>query len=266
MEVKKKMEPGVEAGPQTRGKRRLKSVVVSSSGADVEMVDIPGGSFQMGCSPGDNDCRSNERPRHMVAIKPFRMSKYPVTFSQWDACVISRGCGLYTPSDAGWGRDNRPVINVSWDDAQLFIDWMNRETGRHYRLPSEAEWEYAARGGATTRYYWGNGIGSNRANCDHCGSRWDNKRTAPVDSFRPNAFGLFGMLGNIKQWTEDCWNDNYKDASGDGSARASGDCGRRVARSGPWSLPPDYLRVSFRSGVLTVFRTFTLGFRLAEDR
>ncbi len=266
IEVRKKVEPRAEPRPETGGMTKQKSVMISSSGAgDIEMVAIPGGSFHMGCSPGDKECRKSEYPQHAVKIKPFRMSKYPVTFAQWDACVTSRGCGLYTPDDAGWGRDNHPVINVSWDDAQLFIDWLNRETGRHFRLPTEAEWEYAARAGTTTRYYWGNDISSNHANCNGCHSRWDNKQTAPVGSFRPNAFGLFGMGGNIKQWTGDCWNDNYDDAPDDGSARTSGDCGRRVARSGPWSLTPDYLRVSFRSGVLTVFRTFTLGFRLAED-
>src|SRR5579885_80720 len=268
---------GKEVAPDAQGKAvaqsgggvgaRGKSVVISSSGAgDIEMVDIPGGSFQMGCSPGDNECGKDEYPRHAVKIKPFRMSRCPVTFALWDACVISRGCGLYSPSDAGWGRGNRPVINVSWDDAQLFIDWMNRETGRHFRLPSEAEWEYAARAGTTTRYYWGDNIGRNHADCDGCGSRWDNKQTAPVNAFRPNAFGLFGMLGNVKQWTEDCWNSNYNEAPDDGSALTTGDCDRRVARSGPWSLTPDYLRASFRSGVLRLFRTFTLGFRLAEDK
>ena len=264
--MKEKGRHGVKPGSNAGEKTEQNSTIISGSGADIEMMDIPGGSFQMGCSAGDDDCRPNERPQHAVNIKPFRMSKYPITFAQWDACVASHGCSLYTPSDAGWGRGNRPVINVSWDDARQFVDWVNRETGRHFRLPSEAEWEYAARGGKATRYYWGSEIGSNQANCNGCGSPWDNKQTAPVDSFKPNAFGLFGMLGNIKQWTGDCWNNDHQDAPIDGSARTSSDCDRRVARGGPWSLPPEYLRASFRSGVLTIFRTFTLGFRLAEDR
>ncbi len=114
----------------------------------------------------------------------FAVGKYSVTFKEWDACVADGGCGGYQPPDNGWGRGNRPVINVSWNDAQGFIQWLSRKSGNTYRLPTEAEWEIAARAGTTTDYYWGNDVGRNHANCDGCGSEWDNRKTAPVGSFQ----------------------------------------------------------------------------------
>ena len=145
-----------------------------------EIVTIPGGTYRMGDLSGDGD--EDARPVHSVRVTAFRMGKHEVTFAQWDACVADGGCDGYTPDDEGWGRGNRPVINLSWDDVQGFIDWLNSKTGGNFRLPTEAEWEYAARAGNTTLYSWGNSIGHNRANCDGCGSRWDDDRTAPVGS------------------------------------------------------------------------------------
>lgn len=181
----------------------------------------------------------------------FRMGKYDVTFAQWDACVTAGGCNGYKPEDQGWGRSNRPVIDVSIDDAHQYIDWLNHSTGQHYRLPTEEEWEYAARGGTTTEYYWGNDIGSGNANCDGCGSQWDDKQTAPVGSFKPNPYGLYDMLGNVWQWTESC-NGN--------------DCSRRVYRGGSWFHLPGGFRVSLRDGYASVYRGDSLGFRLAQDK
>ncbi len=132
----------------------------------------------------------------------FAIGKFAVTFDEWDACVAGGGCGGYQPPDNSWGRGNRPVINVSWNDAQTYIQWLSHKTGKSYRLPSEEEWEIAARAGTTTEYYWGNDVGHNNANCDGCGSEWDNRKTAPVGSFKPNAFGLYDMMGNVWQWTD----------------------------------------------------------------
>ena len=133
------------------------------------------------------DAGSDEKPVHDVTIAaPFAVGKYEVTFAEWDACVAAGGC-THRPDDEGWGLGTRPAINVSWDDAQEYVRWLSRETGKSYRLLSEAEWEYVARAGSATKYPWGDDVGTNKANCDGCGSQWDNKRTAPVGSFKPNA-------------------------------------------------------------------------------
>ena len=228
-----------------------------------EMVSIPAGRFRMGDLSGEE--WDSEKPVHSVTVPAFSMGRYEVTFAQWDACVANGGCGGYTPDDAGWGRGNRPVINVSWDDIQGFIKWLNGGTGGKYRLPSESEWEYAARAGSTTKYSWGNSIGSNRANCDGCGSRWDNQQTAPVGSFSANAWGLHDMHGNVYEWVQDCWNDSYAGAPSDGSAWTSGDCSRRVIRGGSWNYNPWFLRSAFRSGSPRSNRSGYLGFRLVQD-
>ena len=173
-----------------------------------------------------------------VSVPAFRLGKYEVTFAQWDACVAGGGCGGYRPPDEGWGRGNRPVINVSRNDAQSYIDWLNSRTGGGYRLPTEAEWEYAARAGSTALYLWGsNTIGSsNRANCvDYvCGDRWEH--TAPVGSFPPNAWGFHDMAGNVDEWVQDCSFGFFYDRSTptDGSAWEDEDCEFRVIRGGGW--------------------------------
>ena len=238
-----------------------------------EMVSIPGGSFQMGDGSWEIETGyvfdlPNELPVHTVTVRPFRLGMYEVTFAQWDACVADEGCGGYRPDDEGRGRGNRPVINVSWDDAQLYIDWLNGKTNGGYRLPSEAEWEYAARAGSTTEYSWGNDIGTNRANCvqdsDYgCGDSYAN--TAPVGSFSANAWGLHDMHGNVWEWVQDCWNDSYAGAPSDGRARTSGDCGRRVVRGGSWGNYPGFLRSAARGGDTRAVRFLIFGFRLAQD-
>ena len=227
-----------------------------------QMVYIPTGSFRMGDIQGGGD--SNEKPVHRVSVKAFLMSATEVTFAQWDACAAAGGCS-YKPSDSGWGSGSRPVINVSWEDiTKQYIPWLNKKTGEQYRLPSEAEWEYAARAGSETKYSWGNSIGNNKANCDGCGSRWDNSQTAPVGSFAANAFGLYDMHGNVWEWTQDCWNGSYKDAPSDGTAWLSGNCGRRVLRGGSWNYFPVNLRSAIRYGVTADYRSFNFGFRLAR--
>ena len=229
-----------------------------------EMVSIPGGTFRMGDLSGEGD--EDERPVHAVTVPAFRMGKYEVTFAQWDACAADGGCGGYYPDDEGWGRGNRPVINVSWDDVQGFIDWLNDKTGGNFRLPTEAEWEYAARAGTTTKYNWGNTIGSNRANCEDCGSRWDNDRTARVGSFSANTWELHDMHGNVREWVQDCYNDSYVGAPSDGRAWISGNCNERVYRGGSWYGYSKWVTSSSRYKNTLSTRHNNHGFRLAQKK
>lgn len=178
----------------------------------------------------------------------FAIGKYTVTFKEWDACVAAGGCGGYQPPDNGWGRGSRPVINVSWDDAQAYIQWISGKTGKTYRLPTKDEWEIAAQAGSTSDYYWGNDVGRNNANCDGCGSEWDNRRTAPVGSFKPNAFGIYDMMGNVWQWTDTCW---------------QGNCAKRMFFGGSWNHRPQDMRAITRNWFDTNKRMRYLGFRLA---
>ena len=233
-----------------------------------EMVSIPGGPFRMGDLQSESYQRSSHGQAHTVTIKPFKLGKHEVTFAQWDACVADGGCNGYSPNDEGWGRGNRPVINVSWDDAQLYIDWLNARTGGGYRLPSEAEWEYTARAGSTTEYSWGDDIGNNRANClAHCGDSYE--YTAPVGSFPANAWGLHDMHGNVMEWVQDCWHNTYYEAPSDGSAWTCQDeDSERVARGGhSFSFYTEDMSSSYRgdSGFDRAYRANGLGFRLAQD-
>ena len=238
-----------------------------------EMVTLPGGEFKRGDLSGSGT--NNEKPVHTVTVKPFKLSKFEVTFALWDACVADGGCAEYRPEDSGWGRGNRPVINVSWDDAHNFTDWLNGKTGGNYRLPTESEWEYAARAGSATEYSWGDDIGMNQAVCIECGSQWDALQTAPVGSFSANGLGLHDMHGNVWEWTEDCWKDDYKQIPKDGSAWTppGGQCPDfpgRVIRGGSWGDMKVDLRSSARRGRprssdISGVSFPDQGFRLAQD-
>ena len=232
---------------------------LSSGDRGPEMVVIPAGGFSMGCVSGLG-CYDDEKPVHQVTIaQPFAVSKYEITFDDYD-----RFSGPGKTDDQGWGRGRLPVMKVSWNDAKQYVAWLSAETGRPYRLLSEAEWEYAARAGSATKYAWGDSIESNRANCYGCGSRWDYEQTAPVGSFEPNAFGLHDVHGNVYEWVEDCWNGSYEGAPADGSAWLSGDCGRRVVRGGVWDDFPDDLRVALRVSAAADSRDSYYGFRVAR--
>ena len=201
-----------------------------------EMVVIPAGSYQMGSLLDDSWRYDDEGPVHRVTISaPFAVGKYEVTFSEWDACRGDGGCSR-NPDDEGWGRGDRPVVDVSWEDAQEYVRWLSAETGGEYRLLSESEWEYVARGGSSTSRYWG---GSERGQCLHANgadrsaersySDWTVAscddgyvRTSPVGSFRANGFGLHDVSGNVLEWVEDCWHDSYVGAPSDGGAWTSG--------------------------------------------
>ena len=212
-----------------------------------EMVFVPAGSFTM----GSRLAGATEQPEHRVTIPaPLAVGKYEVTFAEWGACVRDGGCEGYRPEDHDWGRGRRPVIEVTWAQAKAYTDWLSRETGREYRLLSEAEWEYVARAGATTDYWWGDEVGKARANCDDCGSRWDDEKTAPVGSFEANAFGLYDVHGNVWEWVEDCWKDNYHGVPSDGTAwqpPSYETCAAHVIRGGSWNEWPSGLRIGLRS-------------------
>ncbi len=231
-----------------------------------EMIVVPAGSFAMGSPPTEKDRDTRESPQHTVTFsRPFAVAKYELTFSDWDACVTGGGCDGYKPNDQGWGRGQQPVINVNWDDAQQYAAWLSKVTGKTYRLLSEAEYEYAARAGTTTAYPWGDDIGNNNANCNGCGSKWDNRQTAPAGSFPSNKFGLYDMVGNIWGWTEDCVHNSYDGAPADGSAWITGgDCSNRVLHGGSWNYAAVYLRSAFRGGHSTGTRDNYCGFRLAR--
>ena len=182
------------------------------------MAVVPAGSFRMGCVAGDA-CAAEERPVRTVTIEaPFSLSKYEVTFEDFDR--FAEAAGRERPDDQGWGRGRRPVINVSWADAEAYAEWLSAETGRSYRLPSEAEWEYAARAGGDTPYGWSDTI-DGEANCDGCGRR-SPRRTVLAGTFRANAWGLHDMHGNVWEWVQDCWNGSYEDAPADGTAWTTG--------------------------------------------
>ncbi len=226
-----------------------------------EMVVISPGSFRMGSDRG----KSWERPAHWVTIGyAFALGKFEITFAEWDACVEQGGC-RHRPHDAGWGRGRRPVMNVNREDMAQFLDWLSRKTGNRYRFPTEAEWEYAARAGTTTRYLWGDNVGENNANCNGCGSKWDDKKTAPVGSFAANAFGLHDVFGNVDEWLEDCWHDTYDGAPNDGSAwKTGGKCSDPVLRGNAWNDDAKILCLPCRGGYPST-RNHEFGLRVARD-
>ena len=225
-----------------------------------QMVVIPAGSFLMGSPESEEGRLNDEGPQHRVEIREaFAAGVYEVTFEEWDACMLDGGCGGYRPDDEGWGRGRRPAINVSWEDAQAYVHWLSRKTGEEYRLLSEAEWEYAARGGTTTRYSFGDEITPSDVNYD-----WNIRKTQQVGSYRANGFGLYDVHGNAREWVQDCWNERYAGAPTDGSAWGGGDCSRRVLRGGSWSFSSRYLRSAIREWSQTGGRNGLDGFRVAR--
>jgi formylglycine-generating enzyme required for sulfatase activity/class 3 adenylate cyclase len=221
-----------------------------------EMVSIPGGVFSMG---SDDD--PSEKPIHRVTVKPFSIGKFPVTVGEWNACVAAKSCG-YEPT----GVDDAPVTNLSWSDAQQFVEWLSKVAQKSFRLPTEAEWEYAARGGTRTKFWWGDQPQAAMANCKGCNESYESSQPLKVGSFKPNPFGLYDMGGNIHQWVADCWHENYKGAPSDGSAWVESDCLSRVIRSGSWKNDPSYVRPSNRDHYDATVRYPTHGLRVAYSQ
>lgn len=245
-----------------------------------ELVVVPAGSFMMGSPYSEQDRYDSEGPQRRVTIgSPFAVGVYEVTFHEWDMCVAEGGCAGYRPDDEGWGRGILPVIHINWEDAQEYVQWLSRELGEQYRLLSEAEWEYVARAGTRAARHWGasasgqcrNGNGYDRtAHAEHslfrdpvaCSDGYAN--TAPAGALEANAFGLHDVLGNVWEWTEDCWNEDYSGAPIDGGAWRSGDCSSRVVRGGSWRYEPRALRSASRGRYTAGFRDFNVGFRVAR--
>ncbi len=233
------------------------------------MVRIRGGTFRMGDLSGEGS--SYEKPVHEVNIRPFSVGKFEVTFAEWDSCVSVGGCST-KPRDEGWGREHRPVINVSWEDAQQYVKWLSGKTGKRYRLLTESEWEYVARAGTTTEYSWGDSDSHDYANygryrcCEGVAKDWDQWfNTSPAGSFPANPWGLHDVHGNVWEWTQDCWHDSYQGAPKDGSAWTSGgDCKLRVTRGGSWYNAPRALQSANRYEKSAASAFNTLGFRLAK--
>ncbi|MEH2512970.1 formylglycine-generating enzyme required for sulfatase activity/class 3 adenylate cyclase [Nitrobacteraceae bacterium AZCC 1564] len=222
-----------------------------------DMVPLSGGSFSMG-SNGD----LSERPIHRVSVKPFSMSKTPITVREWNNCAEAKACSF-----TATGRDDAPITDVSWNDAKQFVSWLSQETQKPYRLPSEAEWEYAARGGTQTTYWWGDQFQNGIVNCKNCLDTAVGEQPLKVGSLKPNPFGLHDMGGGVDQWVEDCWHKNYQGAPSDGSAWISdGDCTSRVIRSGSWRNDASSARPASRDRYDAVVRYPTHGFRIALSR
>lgn len=225
------------------------------------MVALRGGEFTRGSRSVDGD--NDELPLQTMQIKPFAIGQHEITFDEYDLfCEVT---GRNKPDDSDWGRGNRPVVNVSWNDATAYAKWLATKTRKPYRLPSDVEWEYAARGGTETVFWWGDNPPTTEANCDGCGSIWDGERTAPVGRFQPNQFGLHDTAGNVFEIVADCWSDNYSDAPTDGSPYLKGGCGKRVIRGGAWSFPPHEVRSANRWRDFPSRKSDDTGFRIARD-
>jgi formylglycine-generating enzyme required for sulfatase activity len=192
------------------------------------------------------------------------LGKYEITFDEWEACAQELGC-KEVPDDHGWGKGRYPIINLTYQDIGDYLAWISKKTGQTYRLPSEAEWEYAARAGTTTEYWWGDDVGKNNANCRKCGSKWSGHGSAPVGSFEANPWGFHDMHGNAWEWVADCWTPHYALAPTDGSARLDGNCKQPVTRGGSWYYFPKLSRSAYRyKNDVNVF-SYNISFRVLRE-
>lgn len=224
------------------------------------MISLPGGSFTMGSSASDP---AEKPPHHVTLAQPFAIGRYEVTVEQWNACVDTGGCErIATNANAA---KNAPVRDVSWDDAQKYVGWLSKTTGKHYRLPTEAEWEYAARGGTSSAFWWGDQMRKGTANCKDCGDPWSQDAPANVGSFAPNPFGLYDVNGSVWEWVSDCWHSSYKGAPADGRNWDEPGCGARVIRGGSWREGASYMVSSTRFKYSASVRQSQNGFRVARD-
>ncbi len=257
------MRPSVLTAEEEREKAAVpKSSFKECANGCPTMIVVRDGFFTMGSPQEEKDRNNDEGPQREVRIhQPFAVGKTPVTFEQWDSCVAAGVCAR--ADDSGWGRGNRPVTNVSWDEAKTYVTWLAKRTGKPYRLLTEAEWEYAARAGIPGRYSFGDDEEQLDAYAWY--SKNSDSQTQPVGAKKPNPFGLYDMHGNVWQWVEDCYVDNYRSAPTDGSAVQAAACNRRVNRGGSWSGEPDMLRSSNRNGFITLFRIGNVGFRVARS-
>src|SRR5438874_5386576 len=225
----------------------------TSSVREPAMSPLRGGSFGMGSNE-----EGSEKPVHQVTVKPFAIGKFPVSIREWNECAAAKACGFMAT-----GKDEAPVTNVSWTDAKQYVAWLAQASRKPYRLPTEAEWEYAARGGTQTKYWWGDQFQPGMANCKNCADIAAAEQPIKVGSFGANPFGLYDMGGSVDQWVEDCWHKNYQGAPSDGSAWMESQCSSHVIRSGSWRNDGRYVRPSNRDSYDTDVRYPTHGFRVA---
>nr|WP_294501199.1 SUMF1/EgtB/PvdO family nonheme iron enzyme [uncultured Rhodopila sp.] len=223
------------------------------------MVRIPAGSFMMGLGAHDPE----SLPAHRVEVHSFAIGLTPVTVAEWKACMAARACNFMPRMRVA--EDRTPVHNLSWEDVGQYMAWLSSIGGHPYRLPSEAEWEYAARGGTTTRYWWGESVGMSLANCTDCGGTQDPYAPMPVDAMSPNPFGLYDILGGVAQWTADCWFPTYRGAPTDSTPREGKACDKRVLRGGSFRSPHDEITVTYRGNYDASVRYIVNGFRVARD-
>ena len=239
---------------------RVSASVIKDCPTCPELVSIPPGTFRMGSDEGHR----SERPvRHVAVGTPFALGKYEVTVGEWQACLDAGACS--SRPDRNEVGDSTPVHNVSWQDAQDYIAWLRQITGQPYRLPTEAEWEYAARAGSTTRFWWGDLVGVGKADCQDCGGDWDRSKPSDIGAFPPNPLGLHDMNGGVMEWVADCWIQDYRTAPGDASARVEPNCGQRTLRGGSWRNDQSYATATSRLGYDAGVRYYTNGFRVARD-
>lgn len=221
----------------------------AGAGADCagcpEMVPVPGGVLEREGAPP-------------VAVAPFAMARTEITFDQWQVCVAAGACAG-GQSDHGWGRGARPVINVAYPAAERYARWLSQATGKRYRLPTEDEWEWAARGGTTTAWSWGDAVGEGHANCRHCGTPWGGKQTAPAASLPANGYGLHDMAGNVWEWVSDCWHDDRA------APPEAGDCAFRITKGGAWYYVPSQSRPTVRARTPVGLWSYTVGFRVVRE-
>lgn len=245
----------------------ITSATAGRAGAEVRdcptcpaMIEVSPGSFSMGSNSGD----PSEKPPHHVTINhPFAIGKYEVTVEQWGACATAGDCERIATNASA--PANAPVRDVSWDDARKYTAWLSKTTGKAYRLPTEAEWEYAARGGTASVYWWGDQPRKGAANCKDCGDPWSEAAPATVGSFAPNPYGLHDMNGSVWEWVADCWHNTYKNAPVDGRAWDEATCGARVIRGGSWREGTGYMQSSTRFKYSPSVRQSQNGFRVVRD-
>lgn len=250
--------PETPASPTEEIPTHVPGYTFSDCNGCPEVTVLAGGIFQMGSPATEPGRGRDEGPVHEVSLAPFAIGKYEVTFAQWDACLAGSGCNGYSPPDGGWGRGDRPVTGVSWQDTQAYLDWLNAQAGGlRYRLASEAEWEYAARAGQSDAYAFGPRVTATQAT-------FRARQTTPVGAHAGNAFNLFDMHGNVGEWVEDCYASNYDLAPIDGIAVQSDECRRRVFRGGGYNDQAPVLRAAARRSADPAARTQGIGFRVAR--
>jgi formylglycine-generating enzyme required for sulfatase activity/serine/threonine protein phosphatase PrpC len=254
-------EPVAEPEPVVVDKSETFRDKLKAGGNGPVMIKLPAGSFRMGGASAV--VSADERPRHKVNIRSFMVSVYEVTFDEYYR--FAKATKRKKPKSGGQDTKTHPVVDVSWDDAFAYTRWLSKQTGKRYRLLSEAEWEYAARGGTTTSFWWGYKSGVSNAHCFDCKSDYNTSKSAKVGTYKPNPFGLYDTAGNVFEWVHDCYHRNYNDAPDDGSVWEGGDCKVRVVRGGAYRSPADSMRVENRDKFKSNKGQYNVGFRVARD-